>query len=193
MPISLPSHLYRNRHGTFYFRHCIPKALRGTAGTGELRFSLGTQDRQTAIISALPLIADLPRLADCLQRMADSNETPPQDFFKLWQRQVLDNAKLRTDIHILKDELEGYRDQLAGMVPKDKARAVVKQSHTLGQLRGKQELEQRLVFPWPPGKTRPFSQLLATCMRSFSFRAKGGWGNDPRLCSVRSHSRSASS
>ncbi len=109
MPISVASHLYRNRHGTFYFRHCIPKALRGTAGTSELRFSLGTQDRRAAIICALPLIADLPRLADCLQRMTDNNETPPQDFFKLWQRQMQENAKLRMDIHALKDELEDQR------------------------------------------------------------------------------------
>lgn len=97
MSLRVPSHLYRNRHGTFYFRFIIPKGFRVLAGQSELRFSLKTEQRQAAIICALPLIADLPRLVGCLQRMADNNESPPQDFFKLWQRQTLDNARLRAE------------------------------------------------------------------------------------------------
>lgn len=179
MSFSVPSHLYRNRHGTFYFRHCIPQALRSIAGTSEVRFSLGTQDRQAAIIRALPLIADLPCLADCLQRMADTNETPPPDFFKLWQAQVQVSANLRANMSILKIQNDGYRDKMAEMVSKSKATHVIKQAHTLGQLKGKQELEQRLVFPWPPEKTKPFSELVVAYMRSFSFRAKGGAKKPP--------------
>lgn len=136
MSFSVPSHLYRNRHGTFYFRHCIPQALRSIAGTSEVRFSLGTQDRQAAIIRALPLIADLPCLADCLQRMADTNETPPPDFFKLWQAQVQVSANLRANMSILKIQNDGYRDKMAEMVSKSKATHVIKQAHTLGQLKG---------------------------------------------------------
>lgn len=179
MSYRVPSHLYRNRHGTFYFRHCIPKSLRSTAGASELRFSLGTQDRQAAIIEALPLIADLPRLVGCLQRMADNNESPPQDFFKLWQLQMLDNAKLRIDIHALKDELEDQRHQMAGMVSRTNAKNVVRQAYTSGQLKGKNELEQRLVFPWPAEKTKLFSELLASYIRSFGFRPEGGSKKPP--------------
>lgn len=179
MPFRVPSHLYRNRHGTFYFRHCIPKALRSTAGTSELRFSLGTQDRQAAIISALPLIAALPSLADCLKHMADTNESPPQDFFKLWQRQMLDNAKLRIDITLLKEELDGYKDQLAGMVPRAHAKNVVKQAHTLGTLKGQNGVIERLEFPWAPERTKLYSELSAVYLKHFTHRAQGGTKKPP--------------
>jgi len=179
MPFRVPAHMYRNRHGTFYFRLCIPQALRSIAGTSEVRFTLGTQDRQTAIIRALPLIADLPCLADCLQRMADTNETPPPDFFKLWQAQVQVSANLRANMSILKIQNDGYRDKMAEMVSKTKATHVIRQAHTLGQLKGKQELEKSLVFPWPPEKTKPFSELLAAYMRGFGFRAQGGTRKPP--------------
>ena len=74
MSIRVPSHLYRNRHGTFYFRYIVPKALRAITGRGEVRFSLECEQRKAAIMAALLLIADLPWLAVCLQRMADNNE-----------------------------------------------------------------------------------------------------------------------
>ena len=185
MAYRVPSHLYRNRHGTFYFRLGIPQALRSIAGTGEVRFSLETQDRQTAIISALPLIADLPRLAGCLQRMADTNETPPEDFLKLWQRQVLENAKLRMNLIIAKEELDAYRDQankeldayrdqVAGMVPRSKAQQVVKQAHTLGKLRGQEGAIARLEFPWARERTKLFSELAAAYLNHHNYRPKGG-------------------
>ena len=46
MSIRVPSHLYRNRHGVFYFWYIVPKALRGTASQNEIRFSLHTERRQ---------------------------------------------------------------------------------------------------------------------------------------------------
>ena len=179
MPIRLASHLYRNRHSTFCFRFIVPKGLRVLAGQSELRFSLGTEQRRVAIIKALPLIDDLPRLVGCLQRMADAHESPPQDFFKSWQLQMLENARLRMDIHALKDELEDHRHQIAAMVPRRQAQTIVKQAYTKGQLKGKQELEQRLVFPWPAENTKPFSELLAEYIRSFTYRAKGGRKKPP--------------
>jgi hypothetical protein len=45
---------------------------------------------------------------------------------------------------------------------------------TLGQLKGKKELEVHLVFPWAPERTKLFSELLTACLKSFSFRAEGG-------------------
>ena len=179
MPCLVPAHVYRNRHGTFYFRHCIPKALRSTAGTSELRFSLNTQDRRTAIITALPLIADLPRLVGCLQRMADTNETPPEDFFKLWQRQMLENAKLRVNITILKEELEDQRFQMAGMVSRTNAKRVVKQAHTLGTLTGQSGVIERLEFPWAPERTKNFAELATAYLKHFTHRAQGGTRKPP--------------
>ena len=179
MSLRVSSHLYRNRHGTYYFRFTIPKRLRTLAGQGELRFSLGTEIRKAAIISALPIIADLPHLVGCLQRMADTNESPPSDYFKDWQLQMQESAKLRVDIVRLKDELESQRHQIAGMVPRTGAKDVVKQAYTSGQLKGKKELELRLVFPWPSENTKRFSELLAAYMRSFTFRASGGRKKPP--------------
>ena len=71
MPIKVAAHLYRNRHGTFYFHYILPKCLRSVAGASEVRFSMQTEHRQGAIIDALPFIADridsavlLPVLSD---------------------------------------------------------------------------------------------------------------------------------
>jgi integrase len=179
MPIRVPSHLYRNRHGTFYFRAIIPKSVRDYAGRTEVRFSLLTELRHAAIITALPLIADLPRLALQLHQMADNSEPIPPDFFKKWQLQLLQNAKLRMDITALKDELQECQSQMSEMVSISKARRVVTQAHTLGQLKGKKELESTLVFPWPAEKTRLFSDLLSAYLKSFSFRATHGAKKPP--------------
>ena len=149
------------------------------AGISELRFSLQTEQRQAAIICALPLIGDLPRLVGCLQRMADNNESPPLDYFKLWQRQMIANARLKISNDELKQELEGYREQIAAMVPRKKAVSVVKNAYTSGQLKGKKELEVHLVFPWAPERTKLFSELTLAYMRSFSFRPEGGARKPP--------------
>jgi hypothetical protein len=39
LPIRIASHIYRNRHGTFYFRFVIPAELRNTARRRELRLT----------------------------------------------------------------------------------------------------------------------------------------------------------
>ena len=77
MPIRLPSHIYRNRHGTFYFRFVVPRNLRAFINKGEIRFSLETERREEAIIAALPLIAALPRFRQELRRMTDENDFAP--------------------------------------------------------------------------------------------------------------------
>lgn len=174
MPVRVPSRLYRNRHGGWYFRYIVPRDLWPAAGRSEVRFSLHTEQRQQAIICATELIADLPRLAGTLRGMADNNEKAPEDFFQLWRAQVLENGRLRAQIMMLKEELQERDDQLMGMVPRERARNIVKQAHTLGQLKGKQELEQQLVFPWPPERTKRFSELSTAYLNSFSYRAKGG-------------------
>ena len=84
MPIRLATHLYRNRHGMFYFRYVIPKDLRKHLNKSEVRFSLKTEQRHDALYFALQIIADLPRLTADLRRMKNDEETPPPDYFKLW-------------------------------------------------------------------------------------------------------------
>lgn len=163
----------------FYFRLIIPKRLRMLAGRAELRFSLQTEQRQTAIIVALPLIADLPHLVVCLQRMADHNETPPLDYFLQWRTELIKNGALKAKVKLLEEELDEQREQMSKMVTMDKAKQVGKIMHDRGELRGKQALEQSLVFPWPPEKTKLFSELLAAYIRSFSFRPEGGARKPP--------------
>ena len=161
MSIRVLSHLYRNRHGTFYFRLIIPKSLRAFVGKSEIRFSLQTEQRQKAIIYALPFIADLPRLVGGLQRMADNDESPPPDYFKLWREELFKSSARKAKIALLESDLEELRDCMTGMVSIEKAKQVGKIMHDKGQLQGKQELEQRLVFPWHPEKTKRFSELMA--------------------------------
>lgn len=179
MPIKVASHLYRNRHGTFYFRITTPRELRLYVGLCEIRLSLATELRREAIITSLLLMADLPRLTADLKRMSNSEERLPPDYFKLWRLQIIENASLSTKITILKEELEEQHYQIAGMVPRAGARTVVKHAYTIGQLKGKKELEEHLVFPWPPERTSAFSELLKAYMGNFSHRAKGGRKKPP--------------
>jgi integrase len=174
VPVRIPSHIYRNRHGGWYFRYVVPRDLLPTVGKSEVRLSLQTEQRQQAIISATELIADLPRLAGCLRSMAESSETPQDDFFQLWRAQVYENSLLRTKIVGLKNQLQDKDDELDGMVPRERARSIVKHAFTTGQLKGKKELERHLVFPWPPERTKLFSELSSAYLNSFSYRAKGG-------------------
>ncbi|MDP3699317.1 MAG: site-specific integrase [Hylemonella sp.] len=179
MAIRVASHLYRNRHGTFYFRLIVPADLRSFVGRGDIRLSLGTEQRQAAIIASLVLIADLPRLTATLKRMSENDETLSPDYFQLWRSQILKNAELSAKLAILNDELQEREDQLLAMVPRQRAKEVAKQAYSTGQLKGQNELVERLVFPWPPERTVLFSELLKSYMLSFSYRAHGGRKKPP--------------
>jgi len=84
MPIRIASRLFRNRHGTFYFRLLIPNDLRACLGRRELRLSLGTEQRHQALLVSMALVADLPRLIADLREMADNSQAPNTDYFQLW-------------------------------------------------------------------------------------------------------------
>lgn len=174
MSIRVPSHLYRNRHGTFYFRYIVPKDLRTIAGTGEVRFSLDCEQRKTAIITALPFIADLPRLAVCLRRMADQGETPPTDYFKSWKDELFKNSNLQAKNKLLQGDVMRLEEQIAEMVPRARAKMAGKAMYDKGQLHGRLALEEHFVFPWFPERTKLFSELLAAYLTSFTFRPTGG-------------------
>jgi integrase len=174
VPVRVPSHIYRNRHGGFYFRYVVPRDLRRTVGKSEVRLSLQTEQRREAIILANELIADLPRMAGCLSNMADGDEKAPENIFKLWRAQVLENARLRMQILDLSGQIQDKDDELLGTVQRERARGIVKQAYTTGQLKGKRELEGAMVFPWPPERTKRFSELSSAYLNSFSYRAEGG-------------------
>lgn len=175
MPIRIASHLYRNRHGWYYFRLVLPHDLREHIAKREVRFSLGTEQRHEATSCALPLIAGLPELFTNLRRMTDnpddSNAAP--DYFKRWIEEKRRSLGLVARVDELEARLLDAERQLAKSVPRDKAERVVKHAYDKGQLRGKQDLEERLVFPWPPEKTKPFSELLASYLLSFEYRPEG--------------------
>lgn len=179
MSLTIPSHLYRNRHGTFYFRLCVPRDLRTFVGLTEVRLSMETEKKREAIICALPLLLDRPHLWAALREMSANDEPIPPDYFKLWQLQLLENAKLKMNIVQLKEELESQQEQIWRMVPKKRAENVVKQAYVIGQLNGKNIVEERLEFPWAAERTVPFSVLLQSYMAHFSYRAEGGRKKPP--------------
>lgn len=163
-----------NRHGTFYYQFTVPAELRRLAGRADIRLSLGTEQRQAAIIASLFLIADLPLMTAALRQMSDNDESLPPDYFKLWREQVLKNAQLSARLAIVNDELQEREDQLLGTVPRKLAQDVTKRAYTAGQLKGKTELEGALVFPWPAERTPLFSKMQKGYLAHFAFRAEGG-------------------
>lgn len=125
-----PSHLYCNRHGTFYFRLCIPRDLRGYVGATEVRLSMDTEQRRAAIMHAFPLVLDLPNLWAGLRVISANDELIPPDYFKLWRQQLLENARLKMSVVQLKEQLEQQPVRIWRMVPKNQACLVVKQAYT---------------------------------------------------------------
>lgn len=174
MPIRIASHLYRNRHGGFYFRLRLPPDLRQCAGRHEVRLSLFTEERQAAIIAALPLIEHRHALLADLKQMADNDKPIPEDYFAKWREELFRRSALQAKVKLLQDEIVEKDAIIAGMVTREKAKQVGKIMHEKGQLAGKKELEDKLVFPWPPERTPFFSQLLEAYLRHFGHRAAGG-------------------
>lgn len=179
MPIRVPSHLCRNRHGTFYFRLTIPPRLRQTVGRSEVRLSLGTETRREAIIHALSMTAGLPLMLAELQRMTDDQEQAQPDYFQKWRDELFKSSALRAKVAILQGDINALTDRLADMVPRDKAKQVAKLMHEKGQLAGRHEIEANLVFPWPPEKTRLFSELGKAYLASFDYRLAKGTRKPP--------------
>lgn len=188
MPARLPARLCRNRHGTNYvFRFSIPKDIRRFAGRSEVRLSLTTEVRHQAVISSHLLAASLPQLFMELRRMAEKEDSAPDlQFYRQWLEQVQLNARLRSTIERLENELTDHqvqiqrlRQEAAGKVERDHAERVARQTFSLGKLRGREALEEALVFPWPAEKTKLFSELGTAFIDSFSYRADGGRKKPP--------------
>lgn len=179
MSIRVPTHLYRNRHGTFYFRLSVPLAHQAAVGRTEIRLSLQTEDKSVAIIAALSLIADQKRLWSEVRSMSDQGNPLAEDYFQKWRTVLLENDRLRLQNERLEERLRALEQQLAATVPRERAQLVVKSAYKQGQLRGRVELEENLVFPWPAEKTQRWSALLGAYMNHFSYRAANGRKRPP--------------
>lgn len=180
MSIKLATHLYRNRHGTFYFRFVIPQDLRSQSHQTEIRFSLRTEQRDKAIIRAFPLIAGLPALLSDLRQMADDEAVPSAERLKILLAEKRDDIRAQERIEELEIELADALRKLGESVPRINAERVVKATYDKGQLKGKREIEDKLVFPWLPARTALFSELIAAYLKSIGNRPEGGRKRPPR-------------
>jgi hypothetical protein len=181
MPIRIASRLFRNRHGTFYFRLLIPNDLRACLGRRELRLSLGTEQRHQALLVSMALVADLPRLMADLREMAEQQQSPSTDFFRLWIEEKKRNITLRYRVDKLQLALTDAEHGLALSVPTKEAQKVASNAYTLGRLKGKIEMENALAFPPPPEKTRPISELLEAYLRHLKRRISA---HEVRMCGL---------
>jgi integrase len=189
MSIKLATHLYRNRHGTFYFRLVIPRDLRSQSQQSEIRFSLHTEQRDKAIIRAFPLIAELPALISDLRQMTDDETVPAAERIKILLEEKRDDIKAQEQIEDLQNQLAAAHRQLALSVPRTNAERVVKAGYDKGQLKGKRELEDKLVFPWLPERTVHFSELKAAYLKSLTNRPDGARKKPPSENTLREYGR----
>lgn len=111
--------------------------------------------------------------------MANNDETAPANFFSEWREELFKNSALKAKVALLQSDIAELNERLAGMVPREKAKQVAYIMHEKGQLQGKKELESSLIFPWPPEKTKLFSELGKAYMESLSYRATRGRKKPP--------------
>lgn len=182
MATRIPSHLYRNRHGTFYFRLRIPDDLREHIQQREFRFSLGTEQRNQALAAALVLVPGIPELMAKLRAMAKEEKEGEAasalglgGYFFAWVEERRKTLNLQAKVDELRLALIDAHEQLQQSVGKDVAERVVKTAYDKGQLKGRRELEERLIFPWLPEKTALFSALREAWLKSLvANRIKNG-------------------
>ena len=112
--------------------------------------------------------------------MADQDEAPKPDLAALLRAELFKKAALESKIKLLEQELAEKQEKIDSMVPRDKAKRVVKLGYAAGQLKGKKELEDKLVFPPPPESTPLFSALRDAYLISLKeHRAEGGKKKPP--------------
>ena len=116
MPIKLATHLYRNRHGMFYFRFVIPKDIKSYLDKSEFRFSLKTEQRHDAIYFAAKIIANLPQLTANLRRMKNDDETPPTNHLGTQFLLMMKNVALEDKIKHLQQKLDEQNELMTQMV-----------------------------------------------------------------------------
>ena len=174
MALKIASKIYRNRHGTFYFRFVIPKSLQSKINQREIRFSLHTESRQQALAKAIILIANKPDHLLELRTMADETGTTIKNTRLLsFITQVKEKLDAQNENQILLKEIEELKEKLKASTPLEVARRTVISAFDKGQLKGKSQLEQKLI-PWDAERTPLFSELKKSYLKSLGNRVVGG-------------------
>lgn len=195
----VPSHVYRNRHGTFYFRLVFPADVRHLIQCREKRFSLQTEIRSVAVAKALPaigakngLIAELREMAASENLSGDSDKEEASRLFKNWMAEVRKNLDLREETETLKEKVGILEAQLKGAVPKTTAREAVIKAYARGQSKSTvtlamtdfQEALAENRFPWPVEKTPMFSELKKAYLEGLSYRGEHSARRPPSKASL---------
>ena len=174
MALKIASKIYRNRHGTFYFRFVIPKSLQSKINQKEIRFSLHTESRQQALAKAIILIGNMPEHLTEFHRMANDTETTITNSRLLTLiTQVKEKLDAQNEKQILLNEIVDLKDKLKKSTSLDVARRTVITAYEKGQLKAQSRLEQKLV-PWDAERTPLFSVLKKSYLKSLDNRAAGG-------------------
>lgn len=174
MATKIASKIYRNRHGTFYFRFVIPKSLHLKVNQKEIRFSLHTESRQQALAKAINIIANMPEHLLELRRMADNTETKITNSSLLTLiTQVKAKLAAQNENEVLLKEIEELKEKLNASTSLDVARRTVITAYDKGQIKAQNKLEQKLI-PWDSERTPLFSELKKSYLKSLDNRAVGG-------------------
>ncbi|MHB1301589.1 MAG: DUF6538 domain-containing protein [Burkholderiales bacterium] len=160
--------IYRNRHGTFYFRLYVPRDLHESIEKTEFRFSLETGEKSHARIAAQQILGGLPQLFAELRRMAEEDEQRPPDFLEKVEAHIRQRR-----YELLQWKCNRQEEKMQQMVPIDKAKEFGRLMHERGELRGKKELEDKLMFPPPPERTPLYSTLRDAYLKSLQSNRAG--------------------
>ena len=145
MPVRLPSYIYRNRCGIFYFRVVLPSALATADAQREFRVSLHTPERELAVSTARYLAYRVGELLAALIEMAKRKHatlgTPSgfaADQFRSWLGLVRDKFRALEKVEeleqIIDSERAAHRKALAEQL--EQARTVVQRAYAQGIVKG---------------------------------------------------------
>lgn len=191
MSIKIPSHLFRNKHGTFYFRWVLPKDLRAFANQNEVRFSLYTESRQKALALALPIIRNIPQHLAELRKMSENGQDKiGEGNLSAMVRLMRENISLKEELSEAKEKLLDFESIILKSTPKEKAISLIMQAYDKGKIKATDDLVKDLVFPWPAEKTAKFSELQTAFMKHLRNRPTGAAKKPPNEKTIHEYTQS---
>src|SRR5690242_16459785 len=95
MPVRLPSYIYRNRCGIFYFRVILPVALAIADAQREFRVSLHTPERSAAVLEARYLAHRIAELFAALEMTKKRTTGHPAALSAEQFRRWLDSQRVK--------------------------------------------------------------------------------------------------